>query len=229
MPHRWKSKAARPPHRPHARERREDRAGGLGVDLQERLRDERGLEHATESMSAGPRRLIFRAVRCPMQSTAGSPSPPARRSVGERSNAVCREATTQSRRQRLVVNVERAVCADVHLDPLQDPEAASRSLSPSISGPEPPASRCAGSASGRSSPGTSSRGSSPGRPSPRPSFPSLDQVELRVQIAAEVGQLDELRKLALAGSLELAQVLAQLRRDVLVAEELRTEPPRPPS
>ena len=45
-------------------------------------------------------------------------------------------------------------------------------------------------------------------------------VRVRVQVAADVAQLDELRKLASPGSLQLAGVLAQLRRDRLVAEEL---------
>ena len=41
-----------------------------------------------------------------------------------------------------------------------------------------------------------------------------------MQVAAHVAQLDELRQLAHARRLELARVLAQLRRDRLVAEEL---------
>jgi hypothetical protein len=40
-----------------------------------------------------------------------------------------------------------------------------------------------------------------------------------VQVAAEVAQLDELRQLAVPRRLELAAVLAQLRRDEVVAEE----------
>ena len=41
-----------------------------------------------------------------------------------------------------------------------------------------------------------------------------------MQVAAEVVQFHELRELAVSGRLELAEVLAQLRRDVLVAGEL---------
>ena len=51
-------------------------------------------------------------------------------------------------------------------------------------------------------------------------------VRVRVQVAAEVAQLDELRQLAVARRLELAAVLAQLRRDEVVAEERGTAPPR---
>ena len=43
---------------------------------------------------------------------------------------------------------------------------------------------------------------------------------MRVQIAAHLAELDELRQLAAPRRLELAVVLAQLRRDRLVAEEL---------
>src|SRR5512132_76449 len=49
------------------------------------------------SMSAGPRRLILRAVRWPMQSTFGFSIAEITRSVGFLSKAVCSEATTQSR------------------------------------------------------------------------------------------------------------------------------------
>ena len=42
---------------------------------------------------------------------------------------------------------------------------------------------------------------------------------MRVQVAAQVAQLDELRQLAVPRRLELAAVLAQLRRDEVVAEE----------
>src|SRR5436309_2446133 len=45
-------------------------------------------------------------------------------------------------------------------------------------------------------------------------------VRVRVQVAADVAQLDELRKLPAPRGLQLAGVLAQLRRDRLVAEEL---------
>ena len=45
-------------------------------------------------------------------------------------------------------------------------------------------------------------------------------VRVRVQVAAHVAQLDELRQLAAPRRLELAAVLAQLGRDRLVAEEL---------
>src|SRR6185436_15617629 len=43
---------------------------------------------------------------------------------------------------------------------------------------------------------------------------------MSVQVAAEVTQLHELWQLPVPGGFELAKVLAQLRRDVLVAEEL---------
>ncbi len=45
-------------------------------------------------------------------------------------------------------------------------------------------------------------------------------VRVRVQVAADISQLDELRQLAAPRRLQLAGVLAQLRRDRLVAEEL---------
>ena len=45
-------------------------------------------------------------------------------------------------------------------------------------------------------------------------------VRVRVQVAADVAQLDELRQLAAPRRLQLARVLAQLGRDRLVAEEL---------
>src|SRR5579859_4329501 len=45
-------------------------------------------------------------------------------------------------------------------------------------------------------------------------------VRVRVEVAADVAQLDELRQLTLPRRLELARVLTQLRRDRLVAEEL---------
>ena len=47
-----------------------------------------------------------------------------------------------------------------------------------------------------------------------------DQVVWRVEVAAQVAELDERRQLAAARRLELARVLAQLRRDERVAEML---------
>ena len=41
-----------------------------------------------------------------------------------------------------------------------------------------------------------------------------------MEVAAQVAELDELRQLPVARRLELARVLAQLRRDPLVAEQL---------
>ena len=43
---------------------------------------------------------------------------------------------------------------------------------------------------------------------------------MQVEVAAEVGELDQRGQLALSRRFEFAQVLAQLRGDVLVAEEL---------
>ena len=48
----------------------------------------------------------------------------------------------------------------------------------------------------------------------------LRPVRVRVHVAAQVAELDERRQLAAACSLELAAVLAQLRRNRLIAEEL---------
>ena len=51
-------------------------------------------------------------------------------------------------------------------------------------------------------------------------LPVRGPVRVRVQVAAHLSELDELRQLPAPRRLELAVVLAQLRRDRLIAEEL---------
>ena len=70
---------------------------GLRVDLEERAGLERLLDDALESTSAGPRRLSFRPVRWPMQSTCGFSIAASTRSVRSLSKPECTEAITQSR------------------------------------------------------------------------------------------------------------------------------------
>ena len=121
-------------------------------------------------------------------------------------------------REQLVGDVDLAVGADVHLDPLQDPERRQRSLRASISShwrcSRPSRRRVRVVAEREVLVAERLRGERHLLDRRLPVRPG----RVAVQVAAQVGALDELRQLALARRVELAAVLAQLGRDVRVAE-----------
>ena len=192
---------------------------GLRVDLEERSRLERLLDHALDidrcrlaladlAVRDVPDAGDVRVLHC-RQHTARRVLVEAR--VNGRDDPL-------SRRQLLVCDVEVAVGADVHLDPLDDPER--NALLQRVD----------------------RLGLTGEQISAQPLRVIADRVVLvalldgacdhrlqrvlavgpgrvRVQVAADVRELDELRQLPLARRLELAAVLAQLRRDPVVAEE----------
>ena len=132
------------------------------------------------------------------------------------------DAITQSRPASVVVgHVERAVGADVDLDPLQDPER----LQPLVERVDllvlrlEPAVAQVVRVVGDGVVLVAARRARRDHLLERVLRPS-DQVVWECRSPLDVAELDELRQLALARGLELAAVLAQLGRDELVAEVL---------
>src|SRR5437762_7895189 len=195
---------------------------GLGVDLEEGVRRERGLEHTPEVDIRRPA-----AIDLPRGQMADAVDV---RILHRRHNALGRilvEGGVQrgddpvASGQGLVVDVERPVGADVHLDPLQQPEAAEslvEGLDLAVLLLEPTFAqvvRVVGDREVRIAAAL------------RLGRHLLDRVlavrrpaRVRVEVAAQVAQLYERRQLTLPRRFQLTEVLAQLRRDVLVAEEL---------
>ena len=163
-----------------------------------------------------------------MQSTCGFSIACSTRSVGSLSKLVCTDAITQSSCSRIVVgDVELAVGADVHLDPLQDPERRQRlvervdllplQLQPPVAQPRrvvadrevlvPERLRGAGHLLERRLP--------------------VRPRRVRVQVAAQVAALDEHRQLAAAGGRRARRRSRAARAGCTRSRGARTAPPRP--